>query len=164
MLSVIGLTLFGLMALLQNQFGFDRSGFRAFVLSGVSRREILLGKNLGVAPIFLGIGLFVLMVMQYRLPMRALSSPGLHPAARVDRSALARGRQPVVDTGALGDRGRFAEAGESEGPQDSVERPVYRLHASRHRVRDIHPADTGARRAASTLGRPGFDLPRCVGC
>ena len=69
-LSITGLTLFGLMGLLQNQFGFDRSAFRAFVLSGVSRREILLGKNLGLAPILLGTGLFVLTVMQYRLPMQ----------------------------------------------------------------------------------------------
>src|SRR5215218_7061767 len=29
-----------------NQFGFDRAGFRAFVLSPVLRRSILMGKNL----------------------------------------------------------------------------------------------------------------------
>src|SRR5204863_1492055 len=35
-----------LVQFLANQFGFDRQGFRAFVLSPVDRRFILLGKNL----------------------------------------------------------------------------------------------------------------------
>jgi hypothetical protein len=42
-----------------NMFGFDRDGFRVFVLSPIPRREILLGKNLAVVPLILGLGFFV---------------------------------------------------------------------------------------------------------
>ena len=35
-----------LVGVVSNQFGFDRSGFKVFVLSPSSRRDILLGKNL----------------------------------------------------------------------------------------------------------------------
>ena len=43
--------LFGVVQLMANQFGFDRDGFRVFVLSAARRRDILLGKNLSFAPI-----------------------------------------------------------------------------------------------------------------
>ncbi len=56
--------------LLCNQFGFDRSGFQAFVLSGAPRRDILLGKNLVIAPITLGVGLLAILVFQAISPMR----------------------------------------------------------------------------------------------
>ncbi len=39
-----------------NQFGFDRGGFRVYVLSAAPRRDILVGKNLGFLPIALGLG------------------------------------------------------------------------------------------------------------
>ena len=41
--------LFGLVQLMANQFGFDRDGFRVFVLSAARRRDILMGKNLSFA-------------------------------------------------------------------------------------------------------------------
>ena len=56
-LMAYGATVFLLTISLQltgNQFGYDRSGFRAFVLSPIPRREILLGKNLAVAPLIGG--------------------------------------------------------------------------------------------------------------
>ena len=37
--------------LLGNQFGFDRGGFRVYVLSPASRRDVLLGKNLSFVPL-----------------------------------------------------------------------------------------------------------------
>ena len=49
---VIGGLLMVLLCLVQfmaNQFGFDRDGFRVFVLSAAPGRDILLGKNLGFA-------------------------------------------------------------------------------------------------------------------
>jgi hypothetical protein len=58
------------MQLLANQFGYDRSGFRAFVLSPVPRREILLGKNLAVAPLSLGLGLAIVVIVGIAYPMR----------------------------------------------------------------------------------------------
>ncbi|VTR93864.1 Uncharacterized protein OS=Singulisphaera acidiphila (strain ATCC BAA-1392 / DSM 18658 / VKM B-2454 / MOB10) GN=Sinac_3783 PE=4 SV=1 [Gemmata massiliana] len=56
--------------LIGNQFGFDRSGFRAYVLSPAPRREILLGKNLALAPFGVGMGLIVVLIMGIAYPMR----------------------------------------------------------------------------------------------
>ncbi len=53
-----------------NMFGFDRNGFRVFVLSGVPRRDILLGKNLAIAPLILGLGFLLLIPVQFVAPLR----------------------------------------------------------------------------------------------
>ena len=53
-----------------NQFGFDRSGFRAYVLAPVPRRDILLGKNLAVAPITGTICIVAVCFVQILFPMR----------------------------------------------------------------------------------------------
>ena len=62
--------LFGMMQLMGNQFGFDRDGFRVFVLSAASRRDILLGKNLAFAPLVLGMAAILLPIVQVVYPMR----------------------------------------------------------------------------------------------
>jgi hypothetical protein len=64
-----GLMLGTTLPLIGNQFGFDRGGFRIFVLSGVPRRDVLLGKNLAVAPLVLGPGILVATVLQVINPM-----------------------------------------------------------------------------------------------
>ncbi|MBA3651935.1 MAG: hypothetical protein H0W66_10770 [Chthoniobacterales bacterium] len=49
-----GLITFSLLTLTQflsNQFGFDRDGFQTYVLSPLSRRALILGRNLAVVPI-----------------------------------------------------------------------------------------------------------------
>jgi ABC-2 type transport system permease protein len=51
-----------------NQFGFDRSGFRVFVLCASPRREILLGKNLALAPWALGFGMAAVILLQATYP------------------------------------------------------------------------------------------------
>jgi ABC-2 type transport system permease protein len=56
--------------LIGNQFGYDRAGFRAYVLSPIPRREILLGKNLALAPISLGMALFLVLLVGVVYPMR----------------------------------------------------------------------------------------------
>ena len=53
-----------------NVFGFDRDGFRVFVLSAAPRRDILLGKNLAFAPVVLGLAAIVLPIVQFACPMR----------------------------------------------------------------------------------------------
>ena len=63
-------SLFGVMQIMANQFGFDRDGFRVFVLSAASRRDILLGKNLAFAPLALGMGALLLIVVQVVCPLR----------------------------------------------------------------------------------------------
>lgn len=72
-LIALGLMLFGLMGLLQlmgNQFGFDRDGFRVFVLCSASRRDILLGKNLSYLPIAIGLSLVPLLIVEVVCPMK----------------------------------------------------------------------------------------------
>jgi hypothetical protein len=56
--------------LLGNQFGFDRSGFRTFVLCAAPRRDILLGKNLAFAPIVLVLCSLALIALECVFPMR----------------------------------------------------------------------------------------------
>jgi len=53
-----------------NQFSFDRSGFRTYVLSPAPRKDILLGKNLAMAPFVLGFMTLTALLFQYRYPMR----------------------------------------------------------------------------------------------
>jgi ABC-2 type transport system permease protein len=53
-----------------NQFGFDRSGFRVFVLCPARRRDILIGKNMAVAPLALALGGLLALVVQMIYPVR----------------------------------------------------------------------------------------------
>jgi hypothetical protein len=66
-------SIFMLVQFLANQFGFDRQGFRAFVLSPVERRLILLGKNLATWPVGATFGLLLLAMISFwlRLPILA---------------------------------------------------------------------------------------------
>lgn len=63
--------------LLANMFGYDRAGFRAYVLSPLPRRDILIGKNLAVAPLVLGLGLFGFIVVGAIFPMRVDHYPAV---------------------------------------------------------------------------------------
>jgi ABC-2 type transport system permease protein len=67
---IVGFILLGMAQLAGNQFGFDRNGFRVFVLSGASRRDILLGKNLALMPFALGLGMIAIILLQVAYPMR----------------------------------------------------------------------------------------------
>jgi ABC-2 type transport system permease protein len=58
------------MQFLANQFGFDRDGFRVFVLCAAPRRDILLGKNLAFAPLVLGMAAIFLVITQVVSPLR----------------------------------------------------------------------------------------------
>ena len=73
-LIALGLAAFiliiGMTGFLGNQFAFDRSGFRAFVLSCAPRRDILLGKNLSLLPFALILMMFIIGVFQWMNPMR----------------------------------------------------------------------------------------------
>ena len=48
--GVVVFSMFLMVGFVVNQFGFDRDGFRAYVLSPVERRLILIGKNLAALP------------------------------------------------------------------------------------------------------------------
>jgi hypothetical protein len=62
--------MFGVLQFVSNQFGFDRDGFRVFVLCPASRRDILLGKNLGFAIPTLATAAVAMVVVQFVTPMR----------------------------------------------------------------------------------------------
>ncbi|SIO56551.1 ABC-2 type transporter [Singulisphaera sp. GP187] len=72
LIAIVGMlfVLLGVLQLAGNQFGFDRDGFRVFVLSAAPRRDILLGKNLAFAPITLGMSALLLAAVQVLCPMR----------------------------------------------------------------------------------------------
>jgi ABC-2 type transport system permease protein len=60
-------SVFMLVQFFANQFGFDRDGFRALILSPADRRLVLLGKNLACAPVGAGFGLVLLGLISLRL-------------------------------------------------------------------------------------------------
>ncbi len=62
-------TMFGLMGLLFNLFGTDRDGFRAYVLSPIERSDILVGKNVAMAPFFFAIATILIVSLQYTNPL-----------------------------------------------------------------------------------------------
>jgi hypothetical protein len=68
--GAIAMILMTMIQLVGNQFGFDRSGFRVYVLSPAPRADILLGKNLGIAPLVLMLAVPLLVVLQVAHPMR----------------------------------------------------------------------------------------------
>ncbi len=49
-IGAIMMSLCGLAQIMINMFGLDRQGFRAYVLLPVPRRDVLIGKNMGVLP------------------------------------------------------------------------------------------------------------------
>jgi hypothetical protein len=61
-LGIVGVSLFGVVQLIANMFGYDRHGFRALILTPVPRREILLAKNLALLPLAVGLGTVLLLV------------------------------------------------------------------------------------------------------
>ncbi len=69
-LGAMGFVLLGLLQLMGNQFGFDRDGFRVFVLCAARRRDILFGKNLAFAPLALGMAGLELLILQVVCPLR----------------------------------------------------------------------------------------------
>jgi hypothetical protein len=73
-LLVSGLAVFFLLVtagIVGNMFAYDRSGFRTFVLSGIDRRKILLGRNIAYYPVICLItcGCSLLFCLVYRIDL-----------------------------------------------------------------------------------------------
>ncbi len=66
----ICLMLFTLASIMLNLFGYDRGGFRSYVLSPAPRQQILLGKNLALAPMAIVFGLVWILFNQFTSPLR----------------------------------------------------------------------------------------------
>jgi ABC-2 type transport system permease protein len=70
--GAIAMTMFGMMQLLLNVFGNDRGGFRAFVLMPIARRDILLGKNLAIAPFAIILAAIAVVAVQIVMPLQIM--------------------------------------------------------------------------------------------
>lgn len=78
-LVAIGMTVFSFTGILQiafNQFGWDRTGFRALILLPTSRRSILLAKNVATSCLMLSLGMiiYVPVALFLHLPLTDLLS------------------------------------------------------------------------------------------
>jgi ABC-2 type transport system permease protein len=62
--------IFGMVGPVGNQFAYDRGGFRAYVLSPASRRDLLMGKNLALLPFSIAMMVVVVALSQWFNPMR----------------------------------------------------------------------------------------------
>ena len=69
----IVLPVFFLAQFFANQFGFDRDGFRALILSPADRRLILIGKNLAALPVGAGFGILLITLTAARLHLPPLT-------------------------------------------------------------------------------------------
>jgi hypothetical protein len=68
--GALEMSLFGALQLMANQFGFDRDGFRVYVLCAAPRRDILLGKNLAFLPLAAAMALVLVIGIQAVRPLR----------------------------------------------------------------------------------------------
>lgn len=69
---VVGVLAFSVLSIgqfAQNLFGIDRAGFRAYVLSGVPREQILIGRNLSLGPILTVVVVPVLVAIRLLAPL-----------------------------------------------------------------------------------------------
>jgi hypothetical protein len=67
--GVMAMTILFTLQIVSNQFGFDRSGFKIYVLSPASRRDVLLGKNMAVFPVMGMLTAPAVMVIAILAPM-----------------------------------------------------------------------------------------------
>jgi hypothetical protein len=71
--AAVAFPIFMLVQFFANQFGFDRDGFRALILSPADRRLILLGKNLACFPVGVLFGVLVLALVSIWLRLSPLA-------------------------------------------------------------------------------------------
>jgi ABC-2 type transport system permease protein len=69
MFGGLGVVMFIAMTLVSNSFGFDRHGFRSFVLMPVERRDLLIGKNASVVPFVAVMSVFELATTAFIAPV-----------------------------------------------------------------------------------------------
>ncbi len=72
-IGLITMTMFSLTGMLCNQFGMDRDGFRCFMLSPIDRVDIFIGKNIGLAPLALGLCTLMIVAGQFVVPQNFFS-------------------------------------------------------------------------------------------
>lgn len=90
--GALAFSIFMLVPFACNQFGFDRDGFRALVLSPVDRRSVLLGKNAAC----LAVGSAAC------IPLIVLASLGLRPTLPIVASAVLQAATMLVTAATVG--------------------------------------------------------------
>jgi hypothetical protein len=68
-IGAMAMIMLSMIQIVGNQFGFDRGGFRVYVLCPAPRRDILLGKNLAVLPLALVLSIFMVALVQVVYPL-----------------------------------------------------------------------------------------------
>ena len=71
-LVIIAVTMIGFPAFIFSTFSYDRDGFRAFILSPITRRDILVGKNLGIGILTMLSGILMIGIFQIFMPTTIL--------------------------------------------------------------------------------------------
>ncbi len=68
-----------------NQFGADRDGFRGYVLAPISCRDLLIGKNLALLPILIGVAwaLLIILTIVWQMPAVALIRSSIQATSAV---------------------------------------------------------------------------------
>ena len=142
--------------MMTNQFGFDRDGFRVFVLSPAPRRDILLGKNLAFAPMAMAIAAVILVVVEFLCPMRL--GPFSVDAAPVsfDVPGVLYLDEPGIDLWRRRMLRRIAPTGKSEVNLDPLANGRDRYHVSPDPGCDPHAA---GRRIPAQVFRLGRRVP-----
>lgn len=64
-LCIIGISLISTAQLMLNAFALDRQGFRAYVLMPIKRCDILIGKNVGLLPLSLALGVLAIVAFGF---------------------------------------------------------------------------------------------------
>jgi ABC-2 type transport system permease protein len=67
--GAMAMIMLSMVQLVGNQFGFDRGGFRVYVLCPASRRDILLGKNLAILPLALVLSFLMVAIVELVYPL-----------------------------------------------------------------------------------------------
>jgi ABC-2 type transport system permease protein len=67
--GAMALNMLSLLQIVSNQFGFDRSGFKIYVLSPALRRDVLLAKNLAILPLIAVLTAPLIIVLEFLFPM-----------------------------------------------------------------------------------------------
>ena len=158
--------LLGVVQLTGNQFGFDRDGFRVFVLCAAPRRDILLGKNLAFAPLALGMAAILLAAVQVVLPHAAGPLPGHASRSSLDVPAVLHAHEPALDLRAVGHRRGLAEAVEPEVEHGSCS--SWRCFPRVSALSGPDPLPAGDRSALAIPGlgaaRPGLPVLSLAEC
>ena len=68
-LGAMAMIMLSMVQLVGNQFGFDRGGFRVYVLCPAARRDILLGKNLAILPLALVLSFLMVGIVELVYPL-----------------------------------------------------------------------------------------------